>query len=54
VAVIACWRDKKRGTCAKRAEINKRFIVRHMVRAECEEKANEEYLVRHEINAISL
>jgi hypothetical protein len=37
-------------------ETKKRFIVRGMVRIECEEKAKgqEEYLVRHEVDEISL
>jgi DTW domain-containing protein YfiP len=45
-----------RNACAKRVEAKKRFIVRGMVRIECEEKAKgeEECLVGHEIDEISL
>jgi hypothetical protein len=56
VTVTACWRDRERSICSKRAEVKKGITVRGMVRVGCEEKAKgeEEYLVRREINEISL
>jgi hypothetical protein len=30
--VTACWRGRKRNACAKRVEVQKRFIVRGIVR----------------------
>jgi hypothetical protein len=53
--VATCQRDRMKSACTKRVETKKRFIVRGMVRIECEEKAKgEEYFVRNEVDEISL
>jgi hypothetical protein len=42
VAVTACWRHKERIICVKKEEVKKGFILRRVVRDECEEKAKGE------------
>jgi hypothetical protein len=56
-AIATCQRGRMRSACTKRIiETKKKFTVRGMVRIECEEKAKgkEEYLVKHEVDEISL